>query len=173
MKLYSDIQELNDRCAADPARREFWVASEWRSWKHVLRGIGKRKCVAAAVVAIGTFDGPCRYPNFAGTGNLSYETHDRIKALLYASLLNWLTSDNGESLTQIAAALSEFVAAVEKERAKGWNVVCSDTPPVNVLTSLAEAVLARSSFEVHLRNAFVGAARLAPGCALRFRNALA
>jgi hypothetical protein len=172
MSLPRDIHELNDRCNADPVRCELWVEAEWRFWKYVLRAIGKKKSVTAAIEAVGKLDGTRHYPTFTGTGNLPYDVHDRIQARLYSGLLHWLSSKGTEASGELAAAVCEYAEAVAQERAKGWFVVCSEPCPINVFAALAQAAIAKSSFEAHLRPALVQASGIAPGCAQRFRKAL-
>jgi hypothetical protein len=138
----------------------------------VLRAIGKRLCVATALEAVGSLEGPSRYPNYAGTGNLPYDIHDRHKSRLCESLVIWLAADSRQSRQQIAEALAELNQAVADERAKGWYIVCSEVQPASILALLCQAVLSNRSFEVPIRRALLESGFAAPGRVQRFRQQL-
>jgi hypothetical protein len=171
MRARSDIRELNALCDSSPIH-ELWVEVLWRSWKYALRAVGKRDCIAAIGEAVGRLDVPLTYPNYTGTGNLPYDVHDRIKVRLYVGLIDWLRCDTTDSRCQVAVALAEYDEAVAVEQAKAWFVVCSDVPPIKVFASISRAIIAKSSFEVHIRQALYESDSVNPGSSKRFRHQL-
>lgn len=172
MAAYPELEELNAICDSDPCR-ELWVESQWRSWKYALRSLGKRECVATLFEAAGSLaDLPLQCEPAKGSDDLPLEIHDRIRIRLYTALTSWLRSDDADTRNLIADALGELDDAVAKEHAKfAFRVVCS-RQPVHMLAFLAKAVIAKSSFEVHLRHALVEATSISPAIVQRFRHAL-
>ena len=154
-------------------RHDFWVEDQWQEWKHLLRAIGKRICVDAAIKSLGRMANRVE-ESLAGTGKLPPDVHDAITRRLRDGIIAWLAADNPCTRSELNGALSAFADTVAAERAKySFQVVSSTSQLIDVVASIAQACIAHSSFEKHIRNAFVRADSLDVKAGARFRELLA
>jgi hypothetical protein len=168
-----DLRELDARCKADPKCREPWMVDAWPAWKHVLRDVGKRECIAAVLEAVGSLEGPCTYPLQAGYGFPPYDVHERCRARLHAHLVAWPASDDVETRRQLTESAAEWENVVAEQRKREpYFVVGSSSPPVEVFVALAGATTAHSSFEVRIREALSRAWYVNDESGSRFRAVL-